>query len=78
MFDHLHIPPCVPRESDTIKHVVSVSGGKDTPGGDGSPVQIDEVVRWSKTRRGARQFDMMAYFAPPTSGVCVYAGGLCE
>lgn len=49
-----------------------------TPGGDGSPVQIDEVVRWSKTRRGARQFDMMAYFAPPTSEVCIYAGGLCE
>ena len=49
-----------------------------TPGGDGSPVQIDEVVRWSKTRRGARQFDMMAYFEPPTSEVCVYVGGLCE
>ncbi len=43
--------------------------------------QIDDVVRWSMTRRGTRsgrQFDAMAYFAPPTSEVCVYAGGLCE
>lgn len=43
--------------------------------------QIDDVVRWSMTRRGTRsgcQFDMMAYFKPPTSEICIYAGGLCE
>lgn len=43
--------------------------------------QIDDVVRWSMTRRGTRsgcQFDMMAYFKPPISEVCIYAGGLCE
>ena len=55
---------------------------KNTIGkGNKYPVQINEVVRWSMTRRGTRsgcQYDMMAYFAPPTSEVCVYAGGLCE
>ena len=40
--------------------------------------QIDDVVRWSMTRRGGRQFDMLALAGPPTSEVCVYAGGLCE
>lgn len=49
-----------------------------TPGGSGSPAQIDEVVRWSKTIRGGKQFDMLALVAPPTSEVCIYAGGLCE
>lgn len=41
------------------------------------PVAIDEVVRWAKTRHGGKQYDMMAYFAPSTSSVCAYAGGLC-
>ncbi len=39
---------------------------------------IDDVVRWSLTGRGGRQFDMLALAEPPTSEVCVYAGGLCE
>lgn len=55
---------------------------KDTIGkGNKYPVQINEVVRWSMTRRGTRsgrQFDMLALAPPPTSEVCVYAGGLCE
>ena len=42
------------------------------------PVDIDEVVRWSKTIRGGRQFDMLSLADPPTSEVCIYAGGLCE
>lgn len=45
------------------------------------PVGIDEVVRWSMTRRGTRsghQFDMMALASPLPSEVCIYAGGLCE
>lgn len=46
--------------------------------GSSVPVGIDEVVRWSLTRRGGHQFDMLAYAAPPTSEVCIYAGGLCE
>lgn len=46
---------------------------QDTTGSD-IPADIDEVVRWSMTRRGGHQFDMLAYTAPPTS----YAGGLCE
>ena len=53
---------------------------QDTTGSD-VPVGIDEVVRWSMTRRGTRsgrQFDMLALAPPPTSEVCVYAGGLCE
>lgn len=49
-----------------------------TPGGSGSPAHIDEVVRWSKTIRGGKQYDMLALMAPPTSNVCIYAGGLCE
>lgn len=53
---------------------------QDTTGSD-VPVSIDDVVRWSMTRRGTRsgrQFDMLALAPPPTSEVCVYAGGLCE
>lgn len=53
---------------------------QDTTGSD-VPVGIDEVVRWSMTRRGTRsgrQFDMLALADPPTSEVCIYAGGLCE
>ena len=45
------------------------------------PSAIDEVVRWSMTRRGTRsgrQFDLLALAEPPTSEVCIYAGGLCE
>lgn len=41
-------------------------------------IRIEEVVRWSMTRRGGKRLDMMAYLPPPTSEVCVYAGGLCE
>jgi 3'-phosphoadenosine 5'-phosphosulfate sulfotransferase (PAPS reductase)/FAD synthetase len=37
--------------------------------------QIDAVARWSMTRRGGKQFDMMAHMPSPT---CVLAGGLCE
>lgn len=51
------------------------STGSDVPEG------IDGVVRWSMTRRGTRggrQFDMLALSGPPTSEVCIYAGGLCE
>ena len=50
---------------------------QDTTGSD-VPVGIDDVVRWSKTRRGGKQFDMMALAPPPASEVCMYAGGLCE
>ena len=53
---------------------------QDTTGSD-VPVGIEDVVRWSMTRRGTRsgrQFDAMVYFEPPTSEVCIYAGGLCE
>lgn len=39
---------------------------------------IPEVVRWSMTRRSGRQFDLLALAEPPTSEVCIYAGGLCE
>lgn len=46
--------------------------------GSNVPVGIDEVVRWSMTRRGGKQFDVLAYATPPTSEVCIYAGGLCE
>lgn len=46
--------------------------------GSAVPVGIDEVVRWSMTRRGGRQFDMLALAEPPTSEVCIYVGGLCE
>ena len=59
---------------------VSTFFHQDTTGSD-VPVGIDEVVRWSMTRRGTRsgrQFDMLALAPPPTSEVCVYAGGLCE
>lgn len=59
---------------------VSTFFHQDTTGSD-VPVGIDEVVRWSMTRRGTRsgrQFDMIALAAPPTSEVCIYAGGLCE
>ncbi len=42
------------------------------------PNSIDEVVKWAMTRRGGSQYDMMAYCEPPTSEVCIYAGGLCE
>ncbi len=80
-----------------IRHVVSVSGGKDSTatyllafehtGGDFDAVfadtgneheATDEVVRWSMTMWGGKQFDMLAYAAPPISEVCIYAGGLCE
>lgn len=50
---------------------------QDTTGSN-VPVGIDEVVRWSMTRRGGHQFDMLALVEPPTSEVCIYAGGLCE
>lgn len=46
--------------------------------GSSVPVGIDTVVQWSMTRRGGHQFDLLAYTAPPTSHVCIYAGGLCE
>ena len=46
--------------------------------GSNVPVGIDTVVQWSMTRRGGHQFDLLAYTAPPTSHVCIYAGGLCE
>ena len=49
---------------------------QDTTGSN-LPVGIDEVVRWSMTMRGGKRFDMLAYAAPPTSEVCIYAGGLC-
>lgn len=105
---------------NNVKHVVSVSGGKDsgatylealeqtegdfialcadtgrevravsrlqvstffhqgtTPGATG-PTSIDEVVRWSRTLHGGKRFDPLAYTSPPTSDVCIYAGGLCE
>lgn len=42
------------------------------------PIAIDGVVKWSMTHRGGKEYDMMAYFSPPMSHVCVYAGGLCE
>lgn len=42
------------------------------------PIAIDGVVKWSMTHRGGKEYDMMAYFPPPMSHVCVYAGGLCE
>lgn len=52
---------------------------QDTTGkGNRHPVPINGVVRWSMTRHGGKEYDMMAYFAPPTSEVCIYAGGLCE
>lgn len=63
-----------------VRQGVSTFFHQDTTGSD-VPVSIDGVVRWSMTRRGTRsgcQYDMMAYFAPPKSEVCVYAGGLCE
>lgn len=43
-----------------------------------TPVGIDEVVRWSMTLHGGKQFDILAYATPPISEVCIYAGGLCE
>ena len=64
-----------------IRHVVSVSGGDfnavfaDTGN---EHEATDEVVRWSMTMWGGKQFDMLAYAAPPISEVCIYAGGLCE
>ena len=48
-----------------------------TPGATG-PTSIDEVVRWSRTLHGGKRFDLLAYTSPPTSDVCIYAGGLCE
>lgn len=48
-----------------------------TPGATG-PTSIDEVVSWSRTRHGGKRFDLLAYTSPPTSEVCIYAGGLCE
>ncbi len=42
------------------------------------PISMKEIVKWSMTKRGGRQYDMMAYVEPPTSDVCIYAGGLCE
>lgn len=59
---------------------VSTFFHQDTTSSD-HPTLIDEVVRWSMTRRGTRsgrQFDMLALVDPPTSEVCIYAGGLCE
>ncbi len=59
---------------------VSTFFHQDTTSSD-HPTLIDEVVRWSMTRRGTRsgcQFDMLALAPPPTSEVCIYAGGLCE
>lgn len=59
---------------------VSTFFHQGTTGSD-APVRIDEVVRWSMTLRGTRsgrQFDLLALAEPPTSEVCVYAGGLCE
>jgi len=40
-----------------------------------TPQQIDGVARWAMTRRGGKEFDLMAYMPSPT---CVLAGGLCE
>ena len=48
-----------------------------TPGSSG-PAQIDEVVLWSKTLRGGKQYDIRSLMEPSTSDVCIYAGGLCE
>lgn len=50
---------------------------QDTTGSN-VPVGVDDVVRWSLTRHGGKQFDMMALAGPPISEVCIYAGGLCE
>ncbi|MGE9984862.1 phosphoadenosine phosphosulfate reductase family protein [Desulfovibrio sp. SGI.169] len=70
------------RKWERIVRISSRSGQatffhQDTAGSN-VPVGIDEVVRWSMTRRGGKQFDMLACAAPPTSEVCIYAGGLCE
>lgn len=65
---------------DVSRKGMSTFFHQDTTGSD-VPVGIDEVVRWSMTRRGTRsgrQFDMLALADPPTSEVCIYAGGLCE
>lgn len=48
-----------------------------TPGSSG-PAQIDEVVLWSKTLRGGKQYDIRSLMEPSTSDVCIYAGGLNE
>lgn len=56
---------------------VSTFFHQDTTPGASGPTQIDEVVRWSRTRHGGKQYDLMAY-ANQTSDVCIYAGGLCE
>lgn len=42
-------------QGKNTRHVVSVSGGKDSTA-----------------------TYLLAYTAPPTSHVCIYAGGLCE
>jgi len=38
-------------------------------------MKIDSRVRWARTRRGGRQYDMMALLPAP---VCVSSYGLCE
>lgn len=49
-----------------------------TPNAMRGRITIDDVVRWSMTMRGGKQYDLLAYANPPHSSVCAYAGGLCE
>lgn len=37
-----------------------------------------EPIRHVISVSGGKRLDMLAYAAPPTSEVCIYAGGLCE
>ena len=63
----------------SIKHVVSVSGGKDSAATLLLALERcprDSVVEWAKTGRGGRQLSFMSDFIELSA--CSSAYGLCE
>jgi hypothetical protein len=73
----------------SMKHVISVSGGKDSTAFNKELQErncadcriheanrTESVIAWSRTTRGWRQFDLLADLTESTA--CASAYGLCE